>query len=61
MNPFVMILSRICAMTFGRISLLSLWMKKVLIFFMIKRARRKYVAATRYFDWKEWENQKRFP
>jgi len=48
-------------MTFGRISLLSLWMKKVLIFFMIKRARRKYVAATRYFDWKEWENQKRFP
>jgi hypothetical protein len=60
MNSFIMILSRIYGMTLGRISLLSFWMRKVLVFFFIKRARCKYVAATRYFDWKEFEKQKIF-
>ena len=53
MNPWMMILSRICAVTLGRVPGISFWTRKVLVFFLIKRARCKYVAATRYFDRKE--------
>jgi hypothetical protein len=37
---------------------MSFWMKKILVFFLIKHSRRKYVAATRYFDWKEFVGKK---
>ena len=58
MNSVIMILSRIYSLTLGRISIMSFWIKKALVFFLIKRARCKYVAATRYFDWKELEQKK---
>jgi hypothetical protein len=54
MTGFQMIASRIWAGTLGRVPWCGAMMKKVLILIFIHRSRKKYVAATEYFDMKKF-------
>ncbi|MBF0122205.1 MAG: hypothetical protein HQL21_02205 [Candidatus Omnitrophica bacterium] len=54
MKSWQMICSRIWAGTFGAIPWCGQMMKRVLILIFINRAKKKYVAATEYFDMKRF-------
>jgi hypothetical protein len=51
MKPWSMILLRLYCFTLGRISFFSALLKKILIHVLIRMARKKYVAASSYFDY----------
>jgi len=55
MNSCQMILLRIYALFFGWFPPVSRWLKQILIFFLIRRARKPYVAAAGYFDRKQFD------
>lgn len=52
MNSTQLIFLRFYNFTFGRLPLLSLALKRVLVMLLIKHSGRKYVASSRYFDMK---------
>lgn len=54
MNPYQLILLRMYNMTFGRIPAFSFLLKKIMIYFLIKRSSSKYVAASRFFDYRRF-------
>ena len=58
MNTVVFIFLRLYAMTFGRLSFFAKLLKKVMVFVLIKRASKKYVAATKYFDHEDFFKKK---
>jgi len=58
MKPWQWMMLRIYGFTFGQVPVMSAALKKILIFILIKRSRRKYVAASRYFDFKEFLKNK---
>jgi len=48
-----LIFLRIYNLTFGKIPFFSRLLKKFLIVFLIKNKKEKYVASSRFFNWKE--------
>lgn len=58
MNSCQLILLRIYAWLFGWFPPAGRWLKKILVFCLIRRARKPYVAATGYFDRKHFDADK---
>jgi hypothetical protein len=54
MNSTQMLFLRLWLVSFGRIPLCSMALKKVLIMILIGDKKDKYVAASNYFDLKEF-------
>lgn len=48
-----LLLLRVYVHSVGRIPFFSRALKKVLVRVLIGRAKKKYVATSRYFDWKD--------
>jgi len=48
-----LILLRIYNLTFGKIPFFSKLLKKFLIIFLIKNKKKKYIASSHFFNWKE--------
>lgn len=57
MTPLKLILLRIYNLTLGRIPFFSMWIKKILVYFLISKAKDKYVASSNYFDYKQFEQE----
>jgi hypothetical protein len=58
MSTFQLIILRLYNVTLGRIPILSLFLKRIMIYFLIKQPKEKYVASSRYFDYKQFEREK---
>lgn len=56
MTPLKFMLLRIYNLTIGRISFFSKLLKKILIIILIKKSENRYVASSRFFDWRDLEN-----
>lgn len=54
MNAYQLILIRLYGITLGRFAFFALLFKKLLVLFLIKRSSDKYVAASKYFDYKKF-------
>lgn len=61
MNTFGLILLRMYAVTFGRIPACAFLIKKLLVFFLIRCSKNKYVAASSYFDYKRLQKEAKDP
>lgn len=48
-----LLILRIFNLTFGRFYLFSVILKKILVLFMIKKSKNRYVASSKYFDWED--------
>ncbi len=57
MIPLRLVLLRSYNITFGRIPIFSILLKKTLVFFLIKKSKDKYVASSQYFDYKQFEKE----
>jgi hypothetical protein len=55
MSTRKMILLRIFNITLGRIPFFSRLLRKFLVKIMIKNKKDKYVASSKFFDWKDLE------
>jgi len=53
MNHYQLIFLRLYNITLGRIPVFSLSLKKIMVYCLIKIAKEKYTAASRYFDYKK--------
>jgi hypothetical protein len=54
MKRWQMMASRLWAGTFGLFPIYSLMLKKFLVAIFIKQSKSKYVAASKYFDMKQF-------
>jgi len=52
MSYYQLISLRLYNITLGRIPVFSFFLKKIMVYCLIKRAKEKYTAASRYFDYK---------
>jgi len=52
MNYYQFIILRLYNITLGRIRVFNFFLKKIMVYCLIKRAKEKYTAASRYFDYK---------
>jgi len=55
-TPAKLVILRLFNMTFGRIPFCSRLFRKILVLVMIKKAKKKYFASSRYFDIKDLES-----
>ena len=55
MTTFRLIILRLFSISLGRIPYASLCLKKLLIFFLIKKKSAKYVASSGYFDYRQFK------
>ena len=53
-----LILLRFYNFSLGRIPVASYWLKKVLVYCLVKRAKEKYVASSKYFDCVKFKNER---
>ena len=51
-----LILLRLYNITLGRFEIFSILLRKVLLRVLILKAPEKYVASSKYFDWKELDS-----
>ncbi|MFC1510385.1 hypothetical protein ACFL49_01875 [Candidatus Omnitrophota bacterium] len=58
MKTCVLLLLRLYGMTLGRFSFFAKQLKKMMVYFLVWRAPKKYVASTKYFDHKEFIKKK---
>ena len=56
MTTVKLIILRLFNLSFGRIPICARLLKKILIIILIKNRAEKYVASSRYFDLKKFEN-----
>lgn len=59
MSPVKMIILRIYGLTLGRINIIALIIKKILVYILIKNKKdNKYIASSKYFDLEEFIRMK---
>jgi hypothetical protein len=52
MNHYQFIFLRLYNISLGRIVVFNFFLKKIMVHCLVKRAKEKYTAASRYFDYK---------
>jgi len=57
MNYYQFILFRLHNITIGRIGVFNFFLKKIMVYCLIKRAKEKYTAASRYFDYRQFKQK----
>ena len=57
MNYYQFIFLRLYNISLGRIGVFNFFLKKIMVYCLIKRAKEKYTAASRYFDHKQLEKE----
>ena len=57
MNTIQLMILRSYNFTIGRVPWFNSFVRKAMIYFLIKRVKEKYVASSRYFDYKKFEKE----
>jgi hypothetical protein len=55
MNYYQSIFFRLYNITLGRIPAFNFFLKKIMVYYLIKCAKEKYTAASHYFDYKKFK------
>ena len=53
MSPVKMIILRLFSISLGRISVFSIFLKKLLTIKMVLKSKKRYMASSKFFDWKD--------